>query len=114
MTKRPYAQESVLIVSSGSETDAPGAAITVALCGHWEHPPPCPLAPHYTSASADGDRLVVRTLFAAEPDDEGEVRTRIRSALAAGPAAPGWQFVSSEPVEVRDTEAEHAQRLIIS
>ena len=33
-----------------ADDGAPGAAVTVALCGHWEHPPPCPLAPHHTRA----------------------------------------------------------------
>ena len=34
---------------------APGGAITVALCGSWDHEPPCPLAPHHTRAHRSGD-----------------------------------------------------------
>ena len=32
-----------------ADVQAPGAAVTVALCGHWEHEPPGPLAPHWVS-----------------------------------------------------------------
>ena len=28
-----------------ADVRAPGAAVTVVLCGHWDHEPPCPLAP---------------------------------------------------------------------
>jgi len=31
----------------GDSANALGGAITIALCGHWDHTPPCPLAPHY-------------------------------------------------------------------
>ena len=61
---------------------APGAAITVALCGHWDHEPPCPLAPHWVSVGEDDGELRVRILFAAEPDTEGEVRHLIEQALS--------------------------------
>ncbi len=63
-----------------SEPAAVGAAVTVALCGHWEHEPPCPLAPHHTSASPDGGVVQVRTIFVAEPRLEGW------SAVASKPA----------------------------
>ena len=56
----------------------------MALCGSWEHTPPCPLAPHHTSAERDGDVVRLRVLFAAESTDEPEVRRRIAEALAAG------------------------------
>ena len=61
---------------------APGAAITVALCGHWNHEPPCPLAPHHVSADEDDGELRVRVLFAAERDKEREVRHLIEQALS--------------------------------
>ena len=56
-----------------ADVQAPGAAVTVALCGHWDHEPPCPLAPHHVSAAADDGELRVRILFAAEPDQEDKV-----------------------------------------
>jgi hypothetical protein len=39
----------LLMADAAADAAAPGAAITVALCGSWEHPPPCPLAAHHTS-----------------------------------------------------------------
>jgi hypothetical protein len=38
---------------------APGAAVTVALCGHWDHEPPCPLAPHHVRVDEDDGELRV-------------------------------------------------------
>jgi hypothetical protein len=35
--------------------DARRGAITVALCGHREHQPPCPTAPHHASAERGAD-----------------------------------------------------------
>ncbi|KQC37143.1 MULTISPECIES: hypothetical protein [Frankia] len=42
--RRPFAHEFVLVLAPGGDERAPGAAITAALCGRWEHPPPCPQA----------------------------------------------------------------------
>lgn len=61
---------------------APGGAITVALCGHWEHEPPCPLAPHHTEARRDGADVRLRIVFVTEPYEETAVRRRIEAALA--------------------------------
>ena len=41
-----------------ADVRAPGAAVTVALCGHWEHEP-CPLAPHHVSAHENDGELRV-------------------------------------------------------
>jgi hypothetical protein len=92
-----------------------GAAVTVALCGHWEHPPPCPLAPHHTSAVRDGDLVNVRTLFACEPDQEDLVRQRIDGALRAGATGDvRWVLRGSDSDEVRAAERAHAGRLLDS
>ena len=45
MTRTAYAHDAVVILDPGGDSRAPGGAITVALCGHWDHEPPCPLAP---------------------------------------------------------------------
>ena len=104
-------------MAADGDVGAPGAAITVALCGHWEHEPPCPLAPHHTAAEPEGEELRLRTLFAVEPEREQEVRERIREALAAGRVVgpdgreSRWELRSSAPAAVRDDEAGHARRL---
>jgi hypothetical protein len=116
--RQAFAHDAVVTMEAGGDTRAPGAAITVALCGHWEHEPPCPLAPHRTGARQDGDQVRLRVLFAAEPAAEAEVRRRIDAALSAGALAlpdggtARWRLRSARPGQVRDDEAEHAERLI--
>jgi hypothetical protein len=97
---------------------APGGAITVALCGHWDHEPPCPLAPHHSAAErADDGVLRLRVLFAADPDDEERVRSLIGQALSAGQLTgpdgrvSTWTLQSSAAGNVRPDEADHAARL---
>jgi len=114
--RQAFAHQAVLVLPAGSDERAPGAAVTVALCGHWEHDPPCPLAPHRVRAERAGSELQVRILFAAEPGDEPEVRRRIDLALAGQWPRPGdltaaWQVMGSTPTEVTAAEEAHAGRL---
>ncbi|MGY1619695.1 hypothetical protein ACI797_23385 [Geodermatophilus sp. SYSU D00691] len=117
MARRPFAHDAVLAMAPGEDERAPGGAITVALCGSWEHEPPCPLAPHHTRADRSGEEVALRILFAAEPDDEQRVRAGIADALARGTggtpdgAVVRWRLVSSSASEVRPAEREHADRL---
>ena len=102
-----------------ADVRAPGAAVTVALCGHWEHEPPCPLAPHHVRADEDGGELRVRILFAAEPGTDGEVRHLIEQALSGQLKLPDgfaatWWLRTSRPSEVSAEETDHAERLIHS
>src|SRR4051794_27541201 len=82
--RQAYAHEAGLGLGQDADVRAPGALITVALCGHWEHAPPCPLAPHHTGAERIGGHVRLRMLFAAEPEAEDTVRQRIDSALSEG------------------------------
>jgi hypothetical protein len=112
-----YAQDATLSMPPGSDIGAPGAAITVALCGHWQHDPPCPLAPHHTSATRVGESVRLRTLFAVEPSRLSEVRDRIARALGAGflvgpdGVESRWTLRRCDPSPVSPDEAEHARRL---
>jgi hypothetical protein len=105
-------------MEAGGDVRAPGAAITVALCGHWEHKPPCPLAPHRTDAQRSGDHVRLRVLFATEPAAEAEVRSRIEAALSqadlTGPdgVTTRWQLRSAQPGLLRNDEAQLAERFI--
>jgi hypothetical protein len=115
--RQAYAHEATLILPSEADERVPGAAVTAALCGHWEHDPPCPLAPHHTRAERDGGELRVRILFAAEPEDEREVRRRIDLALSGQWPLPAdltaaWQLTGSRPGEVATAEQAQAGRLI--
>ena len=116
-----YAHDAVVVLDPGGDSAALGGAITVALCGDWDHPPPCPLAPHHTNAvRADGDTVRLRVLFAADADREAQVRSLIGKALASGrlPGPDGrvttWTLQSSAAASVRPDEADHAARLVAS
>lgn len=112
-----FVQEAVLAMAADGDLGAPGAAITVELCGHWEHRPPCPVAPHHTSAERVAGEVRLRTLFATEPDRETTVRQGIELALARGelrgPAGPvtRWRLCACRPGDVLPAEADHARRL---
>jgi hypothetical protein len=106
--RQPFAHDAVITLAPDADIAAPGGAVTAELCGHWEHPPPCPLAPHHTAAQRRGAQVHLRILFATEPEREAEVRTRIGRALAA------WEVRSSAAGVVRQDERAHAGRLVAS
>ena len=106
--RQPFAHDAVIALAPDADIAAPGGAVTAELCGHWEHPPPCPLAPHHTAAQRRGDQVHLRILFATEPKREAEVRARIGRALAA------WEVRSSAVGAVRQEEQAHAGRLVAS
>lgn len=119
MTRTGYAHDAVVILDPGGDPRAPGGAITVALCGHWDHEPPCPLAPHHTDATPEDDGAVrIRVLFAAEPDDEERVRALIGEALSSGRLTgpdgrvTRWMVKSSAAGTLRPDETDHAARLV--
>ena len=117
MMREPYVHEASLVMDSAGDPGAPGAAITVELCGSWEHTPPCPLAPHHTSHQRDGNEVALRVVFAAEPEAEDEVRRRIDSALAAGSLTSpdgvktGWSLLQSSAGVLSDAERGQAERI---
>ncbi|WP_222849179.1 hypothetical protein [Trebonia kvetii] len=116
--RQAFVHDAVVTMEADGDARAPGGAITVALCGHWDHEPPCPLAPHSTDAQRSGDQVRLRVLFAAEPTAETEVRGRIDAALSRGSltgpdgVTTRWLLRDARPGLLRDDEAEHADRLI--
>ena len=114
--RETYAHTAVLDLTGGDER-APGAAITVALCGAYDHEPPCPLAAHRTEAVRDGGEVRLRVLFAAEPGDEARVRAGIDEGLATGEltgpdgVVTRWRLLRSAPAEVAAADAALARRL---
>lgn len=115
--REAFAHVAVLGMDPDADTRAPGAAITEALCGHWKHEPPCPVAPHHNHAERVDGEVRLRTLFVAEPHMEADVRRRIEAALVSGHlrcprgVTPRWQLLSSEPSPVSAREKAHAHRL---
>jgi len=119
--REAFAHEAVLSMAPGADERAPGAAVTVELCGHWEHEPPCPVAAHHSRSERVGTRDVrIRILFVAEPERETEVRDRIDIALSAGQLrgpdglTTGWSLRSSRRSDVFPDETDHAQCLLLS
>jgi hypothetical protein len=112
-----YVHAATLLMQGAADPAAPGAAITVALCGSLEHPPPCPLAAHHTSWCRDGDAVSLRTIFATKPLHEGGVRRLISRALAAGAfdapdgTASRWRLLHGGPAELGAQEREHAEQI---
>ena len=120
MTRTAYAHDAVVVLDPGGDSRAPGGAITVALCGHWDHEPPCPLAPHHTDATpADDDMLRLRVLFATEPENERKVRELITQALSSGRGTgpdgrvTRWMVQTSSASDIGPDESDHAARLVL-
>ncbi|MFB4316820.1 hypothetical protein [Actinomadura sp. 21ATH] len=115
--RRAFVHEAVVTMAAG-DVRAPGAAVTAALCGHWEHEPPCPLAPHHTAAHRSGDEVRLRVLFATEPAAEAEVRRRIEAALSQATlttpdgTVTRWRLRSAHPGAIEQDETGHAERLL--
>ena len=82
LMRQAFAHEAILVLEPDADQRAPGAAVTAALCGQWDHVSPCPLAPHHVHADRFQNELHVRVLFATEPEAEREVRCRIDRSLA--------------------------------
>ena len=113
-----FAHDAVLDMADDADLAAPGGAVTLALCGSFDHAPPCPLAPHHTRAERREDGVAVRVLFAVEAPREAEVRARIDEALATGSCdGPDgthtrWTFRDSAAGAVAEPEGAHAARLV--
>ncbi|MGB3334901.1 MAG: hypothetical protein WBA79_19030 [Mycobacterium sp.] len=118
MVRHAYAHDAVVVMDPGGSPNAPGGAITKALCGSWDHRPPCPLAPHHVAHHVVGDELVLRVLFATEAADEPRVRRLIGEALAAGEQTgpdglvSTWRLKSSDASDIRPSEKSHAADLM--
>jgi hypothetical protein len=118
--RKALAHEGLIELLEGGDERAPGAAVTVALCGHWEHEPPCTV-PHRTDVASTDGGLAVRVLFACDAGDEADVRRRVDRALAGGRlpvpppdhAAPTrWRLLHSASGELSDADIAVAARFV--
>jgi hypothetical protein len=118
VVREAFVHDAVVTMRSGGSPNALGGAITLALCGSWDHPPPCSLAPHYVTNTSTGETVMLRVLFATEPVNEQRVRSLIGEALATGQLAvpdggvATWQLRSAAPGSIRADEEEMADHLI--
>lgn len=118
MARTAFAHDAVVAMRHGDSPNALGGAIAKALCGGWDHQPPCPLAPHYVSNVADGETVSLRVVFATEQAHEQRVRALIGEALAAGQltvpdgGVAQWELRSQRPGRLRADEQALAADLI--
>lgn len=114
MAREAFVHDAVVAMQSGGSPNAPGAAITLALCGSWGDP----LGPHYVSNTQADETVTLRVLFTTEPVNEQHVRTLIGEALATGrlqgpdSLVATWQLRSAAPGKVRVDEDDHAAHLV--
>jgi hypothetical protein len=117
MARKAFAHDAVVTMGAAS-TNALGGAIAKALCGGWDHQPPCPLAPHFVSSDASGETVTVRVVFATEPENEQRVRGLIGEALASGQltvpdgGVAHWELRSATAGALRADERDLAAGLI--
>lgn len=113
--REPFVHEARLVVDAG-DPDAIGAAVTKRLCGQVDHPPPCPLAPHFTSIQPpeqpQENAKEVRVLFAALLQQEADVRREIAAALDSGQfGTTRWRLLGHQAGVPSQAEEEHARRI---
>ena len=102
-----FVHEAELDLDPGTDPAAVGAAVTTALCGHWEHEGACRW-PHNNAIEVGSVGATFRTLFIALAGDEGDVRGRIDRSLREG---VGWSVRSAAPRPVAPAEEPLARRL---
>jgi hypothetical protein len=111
-----FVHEATLLLSADADHNAPGAAVTAQLCGHWEHEGVCRW-PHHTAVDRrDGDELTLRIVVIADPADEDEVRERVRAglrrdSLEVGVRTTTWTVLADAPAALRAGELALAERL---
>jgi hypothetical protein len=109
-THLAFVHEAELQLEHGTDLAAVGAAVTTALCGHWEHEGPCRW-PHNNSTESSDVVANFRTLFLATASDEDEVRTKIERSLREG---VGWTVLATRARKVSARERSLAERLAIA
>lgn len=108
--------EARLRFGEGADTAAAGGAVTVGLCGHWDHEGPCRW-PHHTRVHEDDGEHVLRVVVVADDDEMDAVRQRIEAAVGAG-AQTGpdgrtttWTLVSCRTDDLHGSELRMAEHL---
>jgi hypothetical protein len=102
-----FVHEAELQLDAATDPAAVGAAVTTALCGHWDHEGPCRW-PHNNRIEPAGAVASFRTLFVAPAADEDRIRERIEQGLQDG---VGWDVLRSRSRQVSPSEEPLARRL---
>lgn len=107
LQRSPFVIEAVLRLDDGTDPGAPGAAVTVELCGQVDHEGGCRW-PHNNELGSEGAAPNFRTLFIAPTFEEHEVRDRIERALRSG---SGWSVAACASRALLPAEQSLAARL---
>jgi hypothetical protein len=107
MARLAFVHEAELQLEPGTDPAAVGAAVTTALCGHWEHEGPCRW-PHNNAVDTSGAATSFRTVFVAPAADEDDVRERIVRALGE---TEGWVVLETRKRSIELRERPLARRL---
>ena len=102
-----FVHEAELQLLDGTDPASVGAAVTTALCGHWEHEGPCRW-PHNNDIELSDSAANFRTLFVAPSTEEDDVRERIERSLREG---VGWAVLRTQPRPLSPPEELLARRL---
>jgi len=105
--RRGHVLHAEVAFGSGADPRAPGGAVTVALCGSWEHDGSCRW-PHHTAVDSAATPSHVRVVYVVDDDDRDQVRRTIESALASG---DGWETVAVREGTLTAEESALAERL---
>ncbi len=82
-TREVHVHEIRVLMGDGSDPAAVGGAVTEALCGTWEHEPPCRY-PHRTTVEEQDGETVARVVYLARGSGVAEVRRLIDVRLSDG------------------------------
>jgi hypothetical protein len=100
-----FVVEASLTLDPACDPRAPGGAVTVELCGHWDHEGPCRW-PHNSALDETG---TFRTVFVADRSEAPTIAQRIEHALRS---ATDWEVTHVTERSVNDHERELADNLL--
>jgi hypothetical protein len=108
--KQPFVHRAEIILDVDADSAAPGGAVTIALCGSWDHAGACRW-PHYSQATWGEGRGELRVVFVADAGEEAAVRNLIDKALTDGccivpdGTTSRWTLVASSAVDLNKRRA---------
>ena len=107
MSRGPIAVNARLELVADADPRAPGGAVTMELCGKYQHDGPCRW-PHNSRIDNNSAPARLRTIVVVSAEDRDEVVGRIERALRRDHR---WTVVQVETDGVADDEQALADRL---
>jgi hypothetical protein len=106
-SRRGHVHQADVAFEPGADSRAPGGAVTIALCGSWEHEGSCRW-PHHTSVNESITPSPVRVVYVVDDDELDQVRRTIEAALAKG---DGWSAIAQRTDLLTADEAAQVERM---